>query len=1110
MQPRPGFRCACLWGCLVSLGFFTPGSAQAQLPQTRLYAVFPPGGQVGSTFDLAVTRGDDLDELRQLTFSHPGITAVQKTTTTTNGKTEPIANQFSVTIAADVPPALYEVRGVGLYGMSNPRFFEIGQRAEFVEVEPNNLATQAMPVEIGQTINGRINGATDVDLYKFVGQPGQRVVIDCAAKRIDSRLDGILELQDATGRRLAAARNTTAKDAVLDFTLPAAGEYLVRLTDYVYAGGEDYFYRLKFRATPFVDFVLPPAGVPGSTGQYTVYGRNLPGGQPTEWKVNGQPLQQATVEITLPSDPSQWSPGLYLDGYAASIDAMPYRWMTADGPSNAVAFGYSTGPVTMETEPNGLPAQVNKVTVPAELAGQFQAKGDLDLYQFDAKAGEIVWIEMQGQRLGYGADPYLTIDQVTVNDKGEETLKRIAAVDDEGNNPLPIIFETIHDDPVTKFVAPADGSYRLTVRDRYAASRGSPSLLYRLTLRRETPDFRVVVVPDGPTPPNQKTPQTWSVGLRKGDQFPVSVVVLRKDGFEGDVTVSVQGLPPGVTCRDISVGAKPSAGVMVFESAEDAAEWAGTVQVIGTAKVTDPAAVAAVVVAQQGMKPATDAIAAAEKALAKPADDLAKATAELTAAQAELAAKADDEALKKKVADAEAKVAAAKTVNDQAVAAKAAADQKLAEVQAAIAQAQQARDAATKDVTHAARFGTIAWSGRQNVPGETRLSHQLELSVMGEAAPFQIKTDVHRVVANHGRQILVPVKAIRRNGFDADIPLTFVGQPQNVQIENKPIKKGTEEEVFRIFVPVNAPVGTYTLYLAAQAQVSYRRNPQKADRLKAEFDAADKAANDAVEQQKTLVAKRDEAVKQVAAMVAGLKAATDAKAVADKVLADAQAAEKAAAEAVTKAGEDANAKAEAEKKLVDAQAAVKSATEGVTTAEQTRVTAETQSKSAEEAKVAAEAAVKVADETAKTTMAAKAAADKLFKDADNAAKAKNINFLPTTTPIVLTIKPAPCTVATAPMNGGNVKKGEKVEVKVTIKRQNDFTGPVTLTLPLPPNLKGLQAAEVTIPADQTEGTLVVEATAEAPAGAVANLVVRAVSQFDGEAMVDQPVGITVQ
>ena len=91
-------------------------------------------------------------------------------------------------------------------------------------------------------------------------------------------------------------------------------------------------------------------------------------------------------------------------------------------------------------------------------------------------------------------------------------------------------------------------------------------------------------------------------------------------------------------------------------------------------------------------------------------------------------------------------------------------------------------------------------------------------------------TDVHRVEANHSRQILVPVKLIRRAGFDNAVTMTFVGQPPNVQIENKPIPKEKGDEVFRVFVPANAPVGTYVMYLAGQQQVSYRKNPAKADR----------------------------------------------------------------------------------------------------------------------------------------------------------------------------------------------------------------------------------------------------------------------------------------
>ncbi len=1084
-------------------------NALAQLPQTRLYAAFPPGGQAGATFDYAVTRGDDLDELGKLIFSHPGIVATAKTSMASNGKAELVPNQFTVAIAADVPPGNYEVRGVGLYGISNPRMFVVGTRPEVLEVEPNNARTQATPVALGQTVNGRINGATDVDFFKFTGNPGQRVILDCVAQRIDSRLDASLEIHDAGGRRLAAARNNVARDAVLDFTVTQPGEYFIRLTDFIYSGSEDHFYRLSLRTSPFIDFVVPPAGLPGSTAQYTVYGRNLPAGEATDWKLDGQPLQKQTVSITLPAEATGWPTGLRLEPYASGVDGFPFTLDSPNGPSNPVMIGFTAVPVTAEVEPNNLPANAQSVTIPGELSGHFQAKGDVDLYQFEAKAGEIVWLEVQGQRLGSGCDPYLTLDQVTVNDKGEETLKRIAAVDDEGTNLLPIVFDTIHDDPVYKFTAPADGRFRITLRDRFGASRGAPSLQYRLMLRREIPDFRVVVVTEGPQPPNVKNPQTWSVGLRRGDQFSIWAVVLRRDGFEDDVEISVEGLPPGVTCRGTTVGSKPSQALLVFESAEDAPEWAGTVKVIGKAKIADPVVAATVVTAGAAVKPAQDAVAAATTALTKPAADLKAAEDALTAAKAELAAKPEDEALKKKVADAETKVAAAKTANDAALAAKANADKQLADARAAVEAAKAAKVAATKDVVREARYGTVAWSGGPNIPGKPRLTQGLDLSVVSENAPFQVKTDVHRVIANHSRQVLVPVKAIRREGFDADIPLTFIGQPQNVQIENKPIKKGTGEEIYRIFVPPNAPVGTYVMYLASQAQVSYRRNPQKADRLKAELDAAEKAANEAVELQKAGVTKREEAAKAAAAAAETLKQTTEAKAAAEKTLMAAQAAEKAAAEAVTKAGEDATAKADAEKKLIEAQAATKTANDAVAAAEQARVDADAKSKSAAEAKTAAENEAKQADEKVKATMAEKAAADKRFKEADAAAKAKNINFMPTTTPIVLTIKPAPCTLTATPADGGKLKQGAKVEVKVGIKRQNDFAGPVTLTLDVPPNIKGITAVPVTVPPDQSEGTLAIEATAEAPEGAIANLVVRAAAEFEGPALVDQPVAITI-
>jgi hypothetical protein len=55
----------------------------------------------------------------------------------------------------------------------------------------------------------------------------------------------------------------------------------------------------------------------------------------------------------------------------------------------------------------------------------------------------------------------------------------------------------------------------------------------------------------------------------------------------------------------------------------------------------------------------------------------------------------------------------------------------------------------------------------------------------------------------------------------------------------------------------------------------------------------------------------------------------------------------------------------------------------------------------------------------------------------------------------------------------------------------------------------VKADPIVIPADQTAGTLLIEAAADAPEAQLANMVVRAVSEWDGEAAVDAAVTLKV-
>ncbi|HVC95659.1 MAG TPA: hypothetical protein VND64_18340, partial [Pirellulales bacterium] len=154
--------------------------AQAQLPDARLFSIFPTGGQQGTKVEVILT-GVDLDGADRLLFSHLGITAAAKILEPSEfaPAPRPAPNQFVVAIAADVPPGRYEVRAIGKYGVSNPRAFIVGREPELVETEPNSTFEKASPVTLGATINGRCDGGTDLDHFKFAARRGQRLLIDC-------------------------------------------------------------------------------------------------------------------------------------------------------------------------------------------------------------------------------------------------------------------------------------------------------------------------------------------------------------------------------------------------------------------------------------------------------------------------------------------------------------------------------------------------------------------------------------------------------------------------------------------------------------------------------------------------------------------------------------------------------------------------------------------------------------------------------------------------------------------------------------------------------------------------------------------------------------------
>lgn len=586
-------------------------SAWAQLPAATLSSIQPTGAQQGTEVEVKIT-GVNLEQVSALNFSHPGITAVPKQKQNAKTKTTTsVPNTFIVSVKPDVPPGAYEVRASGYYGVSSPRSFVISSLPEVVETEPNNQIDQSQQVQAGSIINGVIS-AGDFDAFQFKAKQGQRLLILCEAKQIDAYWEPILTLFDAEGRQLQEARDTTFHDLILDFTVPQDGVYTVQIHDLLYADGRyvggnnnPCFYRLTINDGPYIDYVYPPAGAPGTTGTFTLFGRNLPGGKATSDILPcGTPLEQVTVQIKVPSSaPAEPAIetfqrlrfGSMVAAPSKSMEGFEYRLPAKNGPSNSVFIGFATEKQISENEPNNTPDTTQLVNVPCEITGRFTTRGDRDWYDFKAKKGDVYQIEVLSQRLGVGTDPFLVLQQV----KPDGTAVDLKEIDDQtlagiGRrtrvlNTGRYSFNSKTDDPGYRFVAPADGTYRIMLRDMYFMSRGDARFIYRLSIRKELPDFRLVTTTHYPEDlgPQNRNREPWSTLLRRGGTERIDVLVYRWDGFEGDIELSVKGLPKGITCEPTTVRPYQQTAALIFKADDTVKNWNGPIQVIGEAVINE-------------------------------------------------------------------------------------------------------------------------------------------------------------------------------------------------------------------------------------------------------------------------------------------------------------------------------------------------------------------------------------------------------------------------------------------------------------------------------------------------------------------------------------------
>ena len=567
-----------LLGIFAGLVAIIDTSAQ-QLPRARMNSIFPAGGQQGTSVDVTIA-GGDLDGSQQLFFSHKNITGEPKK----DDKGKVIANQYTITIAKNVPVGIYDVQvGGGQFGISNVRAFAVG---DLPEEKSTAGASQdkAMELKLGTTLNGQAS-ARNYSYFKVTLKKGQRILVECQAADIDSKMAPVLILKGANGLELE--RNRFGKP--LDFTAPADGDYYPALHDFTYGGGAEHVYRLTVSQRPYIDFIIPPVGKPGSNVRYTVYGRNLPDGQDAGMALGGKPLQKKDVTISLPNDPSallKIASSTPVGPVAAGFDGTDYRLPSPAGASNPVRIHFAVSAVIAETTANNnKPESAQKITVPCEYVGQFFPRRDRDWVTFDAQKGDTYWVEVVSERLGAPTNPFFRIQRVTKDDKGEEKVSIVKEVQDNSVNIGGSTFNTSSVDPSFRFTAPEDGTYRILLYDLY--SRGSADSIYRLSIHKEAPDFRLVAMPEGAIAlANTAVPMPTGF-LRRGQVLPIKVMVFKRDNFNEPIELTIAGLPAHITSSKATIAAGQNSALIMLAAKADAPNWSGNITITGQSKIAD-------------------------------------------------------------------------------------------------------------------------------------------------------------------------------------------------------------------------------------------------------------------------------------------------------------------------------------------------------------------------------------------------------------------------------------------------------------------------------------------------------------------------------------------
>lgn len=509
---------------VIAAAFISPLLAVAADP--NLSIIVPRGGQRG-TEQVFRFAGARLDDAQEILFYEPGFEVLEIKPADANNI------DVKVRIAADCAVGEHTAQVRTKSGISDYRTFFVGALPTVEEKEPNTDFAAPQAIDLNVTVSGTVDNE-DVDYYLVNATKGQRISVEVEGMRFGQTLfDPYIAILNEKRFELSAVDDSplVKQDAATSIIAPEDGKYIIEMRDSGYGGDGNCRYRLHIGTFPRPTAVYPSGGKAGETAELTFIG-----------DANG-PISKS---VAFPAE-----------GVETTVYIEDANGITPSGHVLRV----SPNPNALEAEPNnGFDNATVVPTFPSSFNGILQEPGDVDIFKFTGKTGQVFEVECFGRRIRSPIDPVMNLYKAT----GEGITGN-----DDSRGP----------DSYFRWQIPADGDYALRIADHL--NRGGAQFTYRVEFQEVKPSLNLGI------PRVARYSQSrQQIFVPKGNRY-ATLISADRVNFGGELTIDGVQLPAGITMVAPPMAANMNVMPVVFEAAPDAVLAGALVDF--RMKPTDPA-----------------------------------------------------------------------------------------------------------------------------------------------------------------------------------------------------------------------------------------------------------------------------------------------------------------------------------------------------------------------------------------------------------------------------------------------------------------------------------------------------------------------------------------